>query len=151
MTFKIGSQRSVHTSYHMYQSLASRIPTTNKLKAGKEAQVNLGHPASTSTYYVQQACFFNVWPPSGANRFAEILSLAANSLSLAEKYLSLLRKSFKFRGKIIEFRWEALEFIQISLSLAKILSLGALEFSDKCWKNKHIYMCALLQFSTLNK
>ena len=51
-----------------------------------------------------QACFFNVWPPSGANRFAEILSLAANSLSLAEKYLSLLRKSFNFRCKIIEFR-----------------------------------------------
>ena len=29
---------------------------------------------------------WNVWPPSGANRFAEILSLAANSLSLEEEY-----------------------------------------------------------------
>ena len=86
----------------------------------------------TKVYAIGQACFFNVWPPSGANRFAEILSLAANSLSLAEKYFSLLRKSFNFRCKIIEYRREALEFIQISLSLAKILSLGTLEFSDKC-------------------
>ena len=61
----------------------------------------------------------------GANRFAEILSLA-------EKYFSLLRKSFNFRCKTIEFKWEALEFIKISLSLAKILSLDALEFSDEC-------------------
>ena len=75
-------------------------------------------------FELHQACFFNVWPPSGANRFAEILSLAANSLSLAEKYFSLLRKSFNFRCKTIEFKWEALEFIKISLSLAKILSLA---------------------------
>ena len=81
---------------------------------------------------VGQACFFNVWPPSGANRFAEILSLTANSLSLAEKYFSLLRKSFNFRCKTTEFKWEVLEFIKMSLSLAKILSLDALEFSDEC-------------------
>ena len=45
---------------------------------------------------IGQACFFNVWPPSGANRFAEILSLGANSLSLAEKILQFTEKILQF-------------------------------------------------------
>ena len=42
-----------------------------------------------------QACFFNVWPPSGANKFAEILSLAAHFLSLAVNSLSLEANSLR--------------------------------------------------------
>ena len=38
-----------------------------------------------------QACFFNVWPPSDVNEFAEILSLEANFLSLVGKSFSLLK------------------------------------------------------------
>ena len=45
---------------------------------------------------LKQVCFFNVWPPSGANEFSQILSLVENSFSLAGKSSSLLKKSINF-------------------------------------------------------
>ena len=55
----------------------------------KSKNVSVTHFILTVDYVrtidLQQACFFNVWPPSGSNKFAEFLYLAANSLSLAEK------------------------------------------------------------------
>ena len=61
----------------------------------KSKNVSVTHFILTVDYVrtidLQQACFFNVWPPSGANKFAEILSLEANFLSLVGKSFSLLK------------------------------------------------------------
>ena len=50
----------------------------------------------------KQACFFNVWLPTGVNFFAQILSLATNPLSLAENSISLAKKSLFLIKKIVE-------------------------------------------------
>ena len=76
--------------------------------------------------YLTQACFFNVWPTTSANFFAQILSLATNSLSLAENSLSLVNKSVMSISEILSLGKNLLEFSEKSLSLVKTLSLFGL-------------------------
>ena len=51
---------------------------------------------------ITQACFFNIWLTTGANFFAQILSLTTNTLSLADNSLSLAKNYLFLIKKIIE-------------------------------------------------